>query len=96
MFLSRIKVSLIIERYRAGKAQMCLAGISVRWVEDIGAVGSRVSPGAITDLNQKIFERTEEWRQRPLEAEYPYVFVDDIWLKRVGARRLFPTYVRRH
>ena len=44
-----------------------------------------MSSSTISDLNQKIFARVEEWRQRPLEAEYPYVFVDGIWLKRSWA-----------
>ena len=81
----------IIERYRRRESsveealvEMYLAGVSVRRVEDITEAlwGSRVSPSTISDLNQKIFERVEEWRKRPLEAEYPYVFVDGIWLKR--------------
>jgi transposase-like protein len=64
--------------------EMYLAGVSVRRVEDITEAlwGSRVSPSTISDLNQKIFERVEKWRNRPLETEYPYVFVDGIWLKR--------------
>ena len=81
----------IIERYRRRESsveealvEMYLAGVSVRKVEDITEAlwGSRVSPSTISDLNQKIFERVEVWRNRPLEKEYPYVFVDGIWLKR--------------
>ena len=81
----------IIERYRRRESsveealvEMYLAGVSVRRVEDITEVlwGSRVSPCTISDLNQKIFERVEEWRNRPLEPKSPYIFVDGIWLKR--------------
>lgn len=81
----------IIERYRRRESsveealvEMYLAGVSVRRVEDITEAlwGSRVSPSTISDLNQKIFERVEAWRNRPLEPRYPYVFVDGIWLKR--------------
>lgn len=81
----------IIERYRRRESsveealvEMYLAGVSVRRVEDITEAlwGSRVSPSTVSDLNQKIFERVEEWRNRPLDSEYPYVFVDGIWLKR--------------
>ena len=81
----------IIERYRRRESsveealvEMYLAGVSVRKVEDITEAlwGTRVSPSTISDLNQKIFERVEVWRNRPLEKEYPYVFVDGIWLKR--------------
>lgn len=81
----------IIERYRRREssveealAEMYLAGVSVRRVEDITEAlwGSRVSPGTVSDLNQKIFERVETWHNRPLEKDYPYVFVDGLWLKR--------------
>jgi transposase-like protein len=81
----------IIERYRRRESsveealvEMYLAGVSVRRVEDISEAlwGTRVSPSTISELNQKIFQRVEEWRKRPLESEYPYVFVDGIWLKR--------------
>ena len=84
----------IIERYRRRESsveealvEMYLAGVSVRRVEDITEAlwGNRVSPSTISDLNQKIFERVEEWRKRPLDVEYPYVFVDGIWLKRSWA-----------
>ena len=84
----------IIERYRRRESseeealvEMYLAGVSVRRVEDITEAlwGNRVSPSTISDLNQKIFERVETWRKRPLEEEYPYVFVDGIWLKRSWA-----------
>lgn len=81
----------IIERYRRRESsveealvEMYLAGVSVRRVEDITEAlwGSRVIPSTISDLNQKIFERVEEWRNRPLEPKSPYIFVDGIWLKR--------------
>ena len=81
----------IIERYRRRESsveealvEMYLAGVSVRRVEDITEVlwGSRVSPSTISDLNRKIFERVEEWRNRALEPKSPYIFVDGIWLKR--------------
>jgi len=81
----------IIERYRRRESsveealvEMYLAGVSVRRVEDITEAlwGSRVSPSTISGLNQKIFERVEEWRNRPLEPKSPYIFVDGIWLKR--------------
>ena len=77
----------IIERYRRRESsveealvEMYLAGVSVRRVEDITEAlwGSRVSPSTISDLNQKIFEHVEEWRNRPLEPKSPYIFVDGI------------------
>lgn len=81
----------IIERYRRRESsveealvEMYLAGVSVRRVEDITEAlwGSRVSPSTVSDLNQKIFQRVEEWRNRQITQDYPYVFFDGIWLKR--------------
>lgn len=81
----------IIERYRRRESsveealiEMYLAGVSVRRIEDITETlwGSRVSPGTISNLNKKAYEHIEEWRTRPLSGEYPYVYVDGIYLKR--------------
>jgi transposase-like protein len=81
----------IIERYRRRESsveealmEMYLAGVSVRRVEDITQAlwGTRVSPGTVSNLNQKVYERIEEWRTRELAGEYPYVYLDGIWLKR--------------
>ena len=81
----------IIERYRRRESsieeammEMYLAGVSVRRIEDITEAlwGARVSAGTISNLNKKIYGDIEEWRNRPLEAEYPYIYMDGIWLKR--------------
>jgi len=63
---------------------MYLAGVSVRRVEDITQAlwGTKVSPGTISNLNQKAYVHIEEWRQRKLTEEYPYVYVDGVYLKR--------------
>jgi transposase-like protein len=63
---------------------MYLAGVSLRRVEDVTEVlwGTRVSASAVSELNQKIYVKIEEWRERPLEGEYPYVYLDGVWLKR--------------
>ncbi len=61
------------------------AGVSVRRVEDITEAlwGSKVSPGTISNLNKKAYGNIETWRNRPLPSEeYPYVFLDGIYLKR--------------
>ena len=57
-----------------------MVGASVRKVEDITVAlwGRRVSPSTVSNLNQKVFECVEAWRNRALEQEYPYVFVDGI------------------
>jgi transposase-like protein len=81
----------IIERYRRRESsveealmEMYLAGVSVRRVEDITQAlwGMRVSAGAISDLNQKLYERIDAWRNRKIEKAYPYVYLDGISLKR--------------
>lgn len=81
----------IIERYRRRESsveealvEMYLAGVSVRRVEDVTEAlwGTRVSSSTVSELNQKIYERIEQWRMRPLEGEHPYVMLDGIWLKR--------------
>lgn len=81
----------IIERYRRRQSsveealiEMYLAGVSVRRIEDITEAlwGSKVSPGTISNLNKKAYERIEEWRIRPITGTYPYVYVDGIYLKR--------------
>jgi len=87
----------IIERYRRREAsveealiEMYLAGVSVRRVEDITQAlwGTRVSSGTVSHLNQKIYKRIEEWRNRPIEGKYPYVYLDGIVLKRSWAEEV--------
>ncbi len=83
--------SQIIERFRRREAsveealvEMYLAGVSVRRVEDITEAlwGTRVSASTVSSLNQKIYAQIETWRNRPIQGEHPYVFLDAIWLKR--------------
>lgn len=63
---------------------MYLAGVSVRRVEDITQAlwGTRVSASTVSDLNQKIYGKVDESRNRPLAGYFPYVFLDGLWLKR--------------
>lgn len=81
----------IIERYRRRESsveealiEMYLAGVSMRRVEDITEAlwGTRVSASTVSELNQKIYGSIEGWRNRPIEGEYAYVFLDGVWLKR--------------
>jgi transposase-like protein len=66
---------------------MYLAGVSVRRVEDITQAlwGTRVSPGTVSNLNKKIYARIEKWRNRPIEREFPYLYLDGIVPKRTWA-----------
>ena len=41
-----------------------------------------MSASTVNDLNQKIYSKIEEWRQQPLVGEFPFVFLDGLWLKR--------------
>ena len=81
----------IIDRYRRRESsveealiEMYLAGVSVRRIEGITEAlwGARVSPGTVSNLNKKIYERIEKWRSRPIEGNHPYVYLDGIVLKR--------------
>ena len=81
----------IIERYRRRESsveealmEMYLAGVSVRRVEDITEAlwGTRVSPSAVSELNQKLYERIEAWRNEPITGQFAYVALDGVWLKR--------------
>jgi len=84
----------IIERYRRREAsveealiEMYLAGVSVRRVEDITEAlwGTKVSPGTISKLNQKVYKSIEAWRSQPILEPFPYVYLDGVVLKRSWA-----------
>ena len=84
----------IIERYKRRETsieealmEMYLAGVSVRRVEDITEAlwGTRVSSGTVSKLNKKVYKHIEAWRNRPIEGEHPYVYLDGIVLKRSWA-----------
>ncbi|MEN6386720.1 MAG: IS256 family transposase [Phycisphaerales bacterium] len=81
----------IIERYKRRESsveealmEMYLSGVSVRRVEDITDPlwGMRVNAGTVSDLNQKMYQRIEAWRNEPIKGKYPYVYLDGIGLKR--------------
>lgn len=86
--------SAIIERYKRRESsveesliEMYLAGVSVRRVEDITQAlwGTKVSPSTVSKLNQQIYEKIDEWRNRKIEGEFAYVYMDGIVLKRTWA-----------
>ena len=81
----------IIERYKRRESsleealmEMYLVGVSVRRIEDITEAlwGMKVSAGTVSDLNQKMYERIEGWRNEPIKGTYAYVYLDGISLKR--------------
>lgn len=84
----------IIERYKRREAsveealiEMYLAGVSVRRVEDITEAlwGTKVSSGTVSNLNKKIYGTIEQWRNRPINGSYPFIYLDGISLKRSWA-----------
>jgi transposase-like protein len=89
--------SAIIERYKRRECsveealiEMYLAGVSVRRVEDITQVlwGTRASAGLVSKLNKQIYEKIELWRNRKLEGQFSYVYLDGIVLKRTWAEEV--------
>ena len=83
--------SAVIERCRRRESsveealmEMCLAGVSTRGVDDTGRLlwGERMPSRTLSDKLKKIHKEIDEWRKRPLESEYPYVFVDGVRHKR--------------
>lgn len=61
-----------------------MAGVSTRRIEDITDLlwDATLSAGTVSRLNSKVYEQIEAWRQRPLEDQYPYVYLDGLYLKR--------------
>lgn len=83
--------SAVIERYRRREqsveeslTDMHLAGVSTRQVDDTGQLlwGDRMPLQTLSDKLKRIYGEIDEWRNRPLESEYPYVFMDGVWHKR--------------
>ena len=81
----------MIERYRRRETsveeaivEMYLARVSTRRIEDVSKIlwGAPVSSGTVSNLNERAFASIEAWRTRPLDGDYPYLFVDGIYLKR--------------
>ena len=70
---------------------MYQAGVSLRRVEDITEAlrGTRVGSSKILEMNQKIYERIEEWRRRPIEGEHICVYLDFIGHERNIPQPLF-------
>jgi transposase-like protein len=81
----------IIERYKRRESsveealvEMYLAGVSMRRVEDITEAlwGVRTSASTVSQMAQKVYGQIEAWRNRRIEGQHAYVYLDGIWLKR--------------
>ena len=83
--------SAVVERYRRrGESveealiDMYLAGVSTRQVDDISQLlwGERMPSQTLSDKLKRVYADIDSWRTRPLEREYPYVFMDGVWHRR--------------
>ena len=82
--------SAVIERYRRREKsveeamRLYPAGVSTRQVDDISRLlwGDRIPSQTPGDRLKKVYSDIDAWRERPLEQDYPYVFMDGVWHKR--------------
>ena len=83
--------SAVIERYRRREESveealidMYLAGVSTRQVGDISQLlwGDRMPSQTLSDKLKRVYADIDAWRERPLEQEYAYLFMDGVWHKR--------------
>ena len=83
--------SAVIERYRRREESveealidMYLAGVSTRQVDDVSRLlwGDRMPSQTLSDKLKRVYADIDEWRGRPLEQDYPYLFMDGVWHKR--------------
>lgn len=83
--------SAVIEQYRRREQSveealidMYLAGVSTRQVDDVSQLlwGDRMPSQTLSDKLKKVYADIDEWRGRPLEQDYPYLFMDGVWHKR--------------
>ncbi len=63
--------------------EMYLQGVSTRKVAAVTEAlsGKRVGKDAVSRITQRLEERVQSWKERPLEEEYPYLYLDATYLK---------------
>lgn len=77
------------ERKRSEQALMSLVqeayinGVSTRKVEKLAkALGvENISAGQVSEINKGLNEQVNEFRNRPLDAEYPFIWIDAMYEK---------------
>lgn len=83
--------SAVIQRYRTRESsveealmEMYFSGVSTRQVGSISERlwGNRIPPQTLNNDLKRVYEDIGEWRNRLLERDFPYVFMDGIWLRR--------------
>ena len=70
---------------------MYLAGVSTRQVDDVSRLlwGDRMPSQTLSDKLKKVYADIDEWRGRPLEQDYPYLFMDGVWHKMFLVKSVF-------
>jgi putative transposase len=83
-------VTEVFERYKrvTGNVEeaileMYLSGVSTRKIAGITEALSKVRIGkdAVSRIAARLEEEQKEWRERPLEKDYPYLYLDATYLK---------------
>ena len=83
--------SAVIDRYRRREESveealidMYLAGVSTRQVDDVCQLlwGDRMPSQTLSDRLKRVYADIDAWRERPLDQEYAYLFMDGVWHKR--------------
>ncbi|WP_325167239.1 IS256 family transposase [Rubrobacter xylanophilus] len=90
-------VTEVFERYKRmtgdveeAVLEMYLCGISVRKIAGVTDALSKVRVGkdAVSRIASRLQEQQKEWRERSLEKEYPYLYLDATYLKVRWASRV--------
>lgn len=80
----------VFERYQRNEKalvlslmEMYLMGVSTRKVSQITEqlCGTSFSASMVSSLSENLDAEIETWRRRPIEGEYPYLFVDALYEK---------------
>ena len=66
--------------YRAGHYERTLTAKAGRLSKLLW--GDRMPSQTLSDKLKRVYDDIDRWRTRPLESEYPYVFMDGVWHKR--------------
>lgn len=94
--------SQIIDRYKRMESsleeslvEMYLQGVSTRRVNDITEqlCGVTVTAGRMSRLNHKVYEKLEAWRNRPLMAQCPYLYLDGMVIKARWGEHVEPVWL---
>lgn len=74
--IDELVISLAAKGLTSGEVQAHLAEV----------YGAQVSPRMISTITDKVIEGMDEWRNRPLDPEYPVIFIDPMDVRIRGGR----------